>query len=304
MKNKKREILLESGTNELEIVEFQIKDESYGINIAKVREIIKADLEIVPVPDAHPSISGVINLRGNIIPVIDLGKHLHANISYDMHTSRIIVAEFNQLVVGFWVTSVDRIHRLSWKEVERPSEMLQTGEGYSVGVIKIEGKILFLLDFEKIAGEINPAAGIAAQSATPTSDTDRASKMILVAEDSTFVKQAIVDKLTTAGYQVDSVDDGEKAWEKIAQALNSPGFKQINDYYNLLVTDIEMPRVDGLHLIKRIKDDPKLRKLPCIAFSSMISSEIAQKCKSVGSDGEIAKPDINELVSLVDEKVL
>jgi two-component system, chemotaxis family, chemotaxis protein CheV len=300
-------ILLEAGTNELEIVEFSIGEALYGINIAKVREIIKADIDLVPVPDSHPSIQGAINLRGAIIPVVNLAQHLKVNVPFDKKVNRIIIAEFNKIVIGFLVSAVARIHRISWKEVEQPSQMLQTEQGYAVGIVKIQERVIFLLDFEKISSHINPRAHIQA----PKSDdygapaaVDRASKRILIAEDSDFIRRLIIDHLHKAGYNTEVATNGEEAWAKLSTVAMSAEIEKVEQYYNLMVTDIEMPQMDGLHLIKRVKSDPKLRRLPCIAFSSMITKELVLKCKSVGSDGEISKPEIAQLVELVDSKVL
>ncbi|MCK5579813.1 MAG: chemotaxis protein CheV [Candidatus Omnitrophica bacterium] len=303
----KQAILLESGTNELEIVEFAIADALYAINIAKVREIIKADIDLVSVPDAHNSIEGAINLRGKIIPVINLAKHLNEELKFEKKINRIIIAEFNKLTVGFLVSSVAKIHRLSWRQVEQPSDMLQTEGGYAVGIIKINEKVLFLLDFEKITANINPNAGIVAPKIARFEPAeigiDRSTKVVLVAEDSEFTRGMIIDYLTEAGYKILVAHNGEEAWSHIEAAINSSSFARISDYINLVITDIEMPQVDGLHLIKRIKDEKKSRSLPCIAFSSMITPELTFKCKQVGADGEIAKPDIGILIDLVDSKV-
>ncbi|MBF0331255.1 MAG: chemotaxis protein CheV [Candidatus Omnitrophica bacterium] len=300
-------ILLEAGTNELEIVEFSIADALYGINIAKVREIIKADIDLVPLPDAHPSLSGAINLRGSIIPVVNLAKHLKVSVTEDKKINRIVIAEFNKIVIGFLVSTVARIHRISWREVEQPSQMIQTEQGYAVGIIKIQDKVIFLLDFEKISSHINPRAHLTAprqDEYSAPSSVDRSSKKILVAEDSDFIRQMICDHLIKAGYNIETAVNGEEAWKKLMGVAAHPSFQSIENHYNCMVTDIEMPQVDGLHLIKRVKEDSRLRALPCIAFSSMITKELVDKCKSVGSDGEIAKPEINKLVALVDSKVL
>jgi two-component system chemotaxis response regulator CheV len=305
--NNKTGILLEAGTNELEIVEFSIGDALYGINIAKVREIIKAHIELVPVPDSHPSIEGAINLRGSIIAVVNLARHLKVNVDLNKKVNRIIIAEFNRIVIGFLVSAVARIHRISWKDVEQPSQMLQTEQGYTVGIVKIEDRVIFLLDFEKISSHINPRAHLTAprddEYSAPAS-VDRAAKKILVVEDSDFIRGMIVDHLHKAGYNVETAVNGEEAWNRLAGATERADFQGIGQYFNAMVTDIEMPQMDGLHLIKRVKEDARLRQLPCIAFSSLITKELMAKCRSVGSDGEISKPEINQLVSLLDSKVL
>ncbi len=306
--DKKSDILLEAGTNELEIVEFSLGNSLYGMNIAKVREIIKSDISIVPVPDSHSSIEGAINLRGKIIPVVNLGRHLNEDIKLDKRISRIIISEFNRIIVGFLVSSVAKIHRISWRQVEKPSDMLQTEQGYAVGIVKIKDKVLFILDFEKIAAHINPRANIQSPETMKFKAQEisfnRAAKVVLVAEDSDFTRNMIIDYLGEAGYRVISTTNGEEAWAQIAKSIDSPNFQKIDDTINLVITDIEMPQMDGLHLIKKIKENSKTRKLPCIAFSSMISPELSAKCKSIGSDGEISKPEIEKLVSVVDNKVL
>jgi len=306
--SKPPEILLESGTNELEIIEFCIGNEYYGINVTKVREIIRSTVGIVPVPDAETSVAGVINLRGRIIPVVHLAKHLGIELDYDKDTSRIIVSEFNKIQVGFWVSHVTRIHRLSWMQVEAPSGLVQSKNGYAVGVIKIEGRIIFLLDFEKISSDINPDTGI--QDAEEVNyqpeetSVDRSTKKIAIAEDSPFIRQLLVQYAEAAGYKVRAFGNGLEAWNALEQVTKQTDFEDISHHYNLLITDIEMPQMDGLHLIKRIKENLNLRKLPCVVFSSMITKELEFKCQAVGASDQISKPEIDRLVEIVDGKVI
>ncbi len=304
----KQEILLEAGTNELEIVEFLLDNEYFGINVAKVREIIRGSVPIVPMPDAHPSVIGVVNLRGKITPVVDLAKHLHVDTPHGDRANRIIIAEFNKMNVGFWVSGVTRIHRLSWKQVESPSGIMQTKDGYAVGIVKIEDRILFLIDFEKIASVINPESGIQAtgeaNNVSAEMKTLRAMKKIIIAEDSPFIGDMLKSYLTEGGYKVELYDNGQKAWDALEKAANNPSFRKLEDFYHLMVSDLEMPQMDGLHLIKKVKDNPNLKRLPCIVFSSLISPEQAMKCQAVGADGQLTKPEIDNLVKLVDSKVL
>ena len=301
-KKRAEDILLESGTNELEIVEFSLGEEFYGINVAKVREIIRASVGIVPVPDAHPSISGVINLRGKIIPVVHLAKHLKIETQYDPKRSRIIIAEFNQLQAGFWVNHVTRIHRLSWKQVEAPSSLIQSKKGYAVGVVKLTDRVLFLLDFEKISSDINPETGIRdsrdAHFEAADVPFDRSQKQILIAEDSAFIRDMLSQYVQEAGYRVTAVSNGEEAWTCLNESLRR------GQTYHLVITDIEMPQMDGLHLIKRIKDDARLANVPCVVFSSMITEDLSVKCRKVGAVAQISKPEIDGLVRLVDQHVL
>jgi len=305
---KNPEILLEAGTNELEIVEFRLGDDAYGINVAKVREIIRGNVSLVPVPDAHPAVMGVVNLRGKIIPVINLAKHLGIETTYSDKASRIIITEFLNMFAGFYVNEATRIHRLSWQQVEEPSMLINAASGCVVGVVKMEERVVFLLDFEKIASLINPDAAFkpAEKGSAPAGDNqriDRGKKTILVAEDSPMVLSLIIQNLKEGGYGTESYKNGMDAWNAIKKATDEED-KEITDFYNLLITDIEMPQMDGLHLIKKIREHPKLENFPCLVFSSMISEKLSLKCKSVGADGMITKPEIPELLKLVDEKVL
>ncbi len=300
------EILLESGTNELELVEFRLGEEYYGINVSKVREIIRYPSEIVPIPGSHPSVAGMINLRERITPIIHLAKHLGVETTHDNKASRIIVTEFNRVNAGFWVNEVTRIHRVSWEKVEAPSGIIQSKSGYAVGVIKIEHKILLLLDFEKIASVINPETGLQEVDVTkflkPT-NLDRSSKRIVLVEDSPFIRDMLVRQTAGAGYQTLVFENGMAAWQHM-EKIAGGDFSKLEDYFHLMITDLEMPQMDGMALIKRVKETERLKKLPCVVFSSIVSPEMSQKCRAVGSSAEISKPELARLIQLVDSLVL
>lgn len=310
MKDEKSEmtnILLEAGTNELEIVEFKIGECYYGINVAKVQEIIRFPEALVDVPNSHNSVEGIMNLRGNVVPIMNLPKHLGKAPVVNQASSRIIVSEFNKFTVGFWVDSVSRIHRLSWNQVESPSGVFSSGETYVVAVVKMDDRIILLLDFEKITSDISPECGLQKAEVVDykanSVSFDRKTKTILVAEDSTFIRDMILEYLKAAGYNTHSVTNGQEAWDIMSEFSGNSASK-VEDKYQLLITDIEMPMMDGLHLIKNIKEDRNLKHVPCVVFSSMITDELCLKCKSVGADGEITKPEIENLVDLVDRLIL
>jgi len=305
MNSTQNKILLETGTNELEIVVFRIGKDFYGINVAKVREIIRTNIPMVPIPDSHPSVLGVLNLRGKVIPVVDLAKHLHLTRDPQERRNRIIVTEFNGLQAGFWVDEVTRIYRMSWKEVEPPSGLVKSKDGYAVGVIKIDEKILMLLDFEKITSLINPEAGLEGVHGDFTAqdvDFDRSKLKIIIAEDSSFIAELLSGYVKKVGYQVEIHKDGLSAWQALEAVTQIGG--EVSRYYNLLITDIEMPQMDGLHLIKKIKETEKLKHLPCVVFSSMVNEELSVKCRQVGASDQITKPEIAGLVQMVDKYIL
>ena len=303
MENSKADILLESGTNELEIVEFSVSGNIYGINVAKVREIIRFPDNVVPVPDSHPSIEGIAELRGKVVPIINLPVHLGKSDEFDKLSSYVIVTEFNQASVGFCVDAVDTIRRLSWSQIESPTGVLASEDGLVVSIVKFDDRMVLLLDFEKISADINPASAIQNTAKRTDEKTeycmDRSSKTILVAEDSKYILKIIVRKLEKAGYKVRTASNGLMAWEYLNSIIDD-----MDNHINILITDIEMPKMDGLHLVKKIKSHEKLKRLPCLVFSSLITEEMILKCKSVGADGQISKPEIEDLAALADSFIL
>ena len=303
----KNNILLESGTNELEIVEFINGNNTYGINVAKVREIIRYPDAVIHVPDAHPSIEGIVDLRGKIVPIINLLKHLEGAGEIDPSSAYVIVSEFNMSMVGFCVNSVVGIQRLSWKQIEPPTGLISADTSSVVAIVKLEGRMILLLDFEKITATISPQTGMQENNSINVDKdvprVDRASKTVYVVEDSNYIKKIIVTTLEKAGYNVNTASDGQVAWDYLNEILNGDDFKSIDDRVNVIVSDIEMPQMDGLHLIKNIKNTEQLRHVPCIVFSSLISEEMSVKCKTVGADAQISKPEIARLVDLVDSFV-
>jgi len=304
----KTNILLESGTNELEIVEFSIDGNLYGINVAKVREIIRYPDKVIHVPDSHPSFEGIANIRGKVIPIINLQRHLGTSTISDKTNAYIIISEFNRAMVGFCVNSVARIHRLSWNQIESPTGLLSTEEGCVVAIVKFDDRMVLLLDFEKITADINPESGMRADTGIDLNKEklglDRSLKTVLIAEDSNYIMKIMVNKLKEAGYQVRTASDGQKAWDYLTSLINASDFKTINDHINIIISDIEMPQMDGLHLIKNIKSHDKLKHLPCVVFSSLINKEMSLKCKSVGADAEISKPELGSLVEFLDGLIM
>ncbi|GMT42173.1 MAG: chemotaxis protein CheV [bacterium] len=306
-------VLLESGTNELEIIEFNVNQKNsngsvnsgyYGINVAKVKEIIRCPGSFADVPRAHPAMSGVYNLRGRIIPIINLPKWLNKEHG-DFECERVIITVFNKVYTGFMVHSVSRIHRVSWERVESPSGLMNHAEKECVtGLVKFDEKILMMLDFERIVCEINPEAMVSTVKVKKSKK--RQGKTVFVAEDSTFMRKVMVDLLERAGYRVFTANNGIDAIEKLNRIAENAVQENIslNRYVNMVVTDVEMPGMDGLHLTTKIKAHDTLKNIPVAIFSSMVTAENKRKWSSLGADAFIGKPDINRLVQLVDSQIL
>ncbi|HWL12524.1 MAG TPA: chemotaxis protein [Ureibacillus sp.] len=295
-------ILLESGTNELEIVEFEVANNKFGINVIKVKEIIQP-IPVTFIPHAHPHVEGIVQLRGEVLPVVNMLKVLGISNAVFSAQQKYIVAEFNKQKVVFHVDNVTQIHRISWNEIEKPSDMYQGGSSQVIGVIKQQDAMILLLDFEKIMVDINPDSGINVESVKKLGKRDRSEKKIVIAEDSPLLRKLLHDTMNEAGYEnLEFFENGRDAYDYL-ESLQSTG-SNIEEHVQLVITDIEMPQMDGHHFTKKIKTHPKLEKLPVIIFSSLITDDLRHKGEVVGAEEQISKPEIAELILKVDELIL
>ncbi len=293
----KNGILLESGTNEFEIVEFMVGGVHYGINVAKVREVIQSALfPVTEVPQAHPYLDGVITLRGSTIPLVNLPRCMgHGR---GENCKSIIVTEINAYFIGFLVDEVSRIHRISWKDMESPPQV--GGGSRVVGLVRFGERIVQLMDFESIIAEVNPQINkklTEVESRDDNLQTLRQSAPIVVAEDSMMLREMLVGTLHNAGYEnVSAFVNGLDAWN----FLHPEEGPAPDMGHGAVISDIEMPKMDGHRLLKLIRDDEKLRGIPVILFSSLINEEMRSKGEALGATGQIAKPEMNELVDFLD----
>ncbi|AHN20698.1 chemotaxis protein CheV [Lysinibacillus sphaericus] len=295
-------ILLESGTNELEIVEFEVANNKFGINVIKVKEIIQP-IPVTFIPHAHPHVEGIIQLRGEVLPVVDMLRVLGIQSTERNPQQKYIVAEFNKQRVVFHVDNVTQIHRISWDQIEKPSDMYQGGTSQVIGVIKQNEQMILLLDFEKIMVDINPESGINVESVKKLGKRERSEKRILIAEDSPLLRKLLFDTMKEAGYEnVEFFENGRDAYEYLDSLAKSGN--NVTEHIQLVVTDIEMPQMDGHHLTRKIKEHPDLQKLPVIIFSSLITDDLRHKGDQVGAEDQISKPEIAELILRVDQLIL
>ncbi|MFP3918716.1 chemotaxis protein [Lysinibacillus telephonicus] len=295
-------ILLESGTNELEIVEFEVANNKFGINVIKVKEIIQP-IPVTFIPHAHPHVEGIVQLRGEVLPVVDMLKVLGIPNGAFSAQQKYIVAEFNKQKVVFHVDNVTQIHRISWDKIEKPSDMYQGGSSQVIGVIKQNNSMVLLLDFEKIMVDINPDSGINVESVKKLGKRERSEKKIVCAEDSPLLRKLLYDTMHEAGYvNLEFFENGRDAYDYLEGLLNTD--KNIEELVQLVITDIEMPQMDGHHLTKKIKSNPDLEKIPVIIFSSLITDDLRHKGEEVGAEEQISKPEIAELILKIDELIL
>lgn len=297
---KKSEILLESGTNEMEIMEFKIQDNLYGINVAKVREIMMS-APVTAVPLTHDVVEGIYKPRDTIITVINLPEYLLGPDVEKADKDIFIVTNFNRMNIAFRVSSVEGIVRLSWNDIQKPDKTINDDdEGVATGIAQINNDLITILDFEKIVAEVSPNTGIQLSDVDKLGDRDKSAANIIVVEDSILLSRMILEYLRTAGFgRITKFDNGQEAWEYLYE-LKHEGESAVHRNVDIVITDIEMPKMDGHRLTKLIKSDDILKNIPVIIFSSIIGDEMYIKGQELGADEQLSKPEINVLVEVID----
>ncbi|MDO5156725.1 MAG: chemotaxis protein [Eubacteriales bacterium] len=295
-------ILLESGTNELEVLEFVIAGNHYGINVAKVREILTAT-HITPIPNSHPCIEGIFMPREDIITVIDLPKALGFVTHAMSEEKMLIVTNFNNLNIAFAVDQVLGIHRVSWQDIVKPDATVNApGVGIATGIIKKLDSLIIVLDFERIVEDICPETSLKVSELAALGERERNNVPIIIAEDSPMLQRLISDSLTKSGYtNLKLFSNGQEAWDCLSELKKNNGV----DYgVKVIITDIEMPQMDGHRLIRLVRDDDAFKNIPVVIFSSLINDDMKRKGEKLGADVQISKPEIAKLVSCIDELVV
>lgn len=298
MEKEKEGILLESGTNEIEIMKFTIQGEFYGINVAKVKEIMMAE-KVKAMPHAHPAVEGIFKPRDILITVIDLGFYLTGERLERKPRELFIVTNFNKMTVAFRVQSIEGISRISWNDIQKPDKTLTNGDdGVATGIAQCAGELVTILDFEKIVAEIAPETSIQLSEVDQMGDRPICNNPLVIVEDSILLQRMIDEALERAGFtNVKNFNNGQEAWDYLHSVSQDD---DLYDKVNLVITDIEMPKMDGHRLTKLIKDDPRLKHLPVVIFSSLIDDQMRMKGQSLGADEQLTKPEIGNLVHVID----
>ncbi len=290
--------LLESGTNEVDIIEFLVGKIHYGINVFKVREVITG-VEATSIPESHPCIEGVIKLRGEVITLVNLIQYLKADPSPDPENDKIIITEFNMFKVAFRVKEVLRIHRITWEMIQKTPPMLQGRENCTTGIIRLEDRIILLLDFEKIMVDIEPETMNKNLLINENEEVEISDKKIMIVEDSAVLRKILTDYLPRVGYdKLKKFENGKLAWEYLVNLAEEKKEKALSEV-DLVITDIEMPLMDGHHLTKKIKEHPILCKMPVVIFSSLITNDLYHRGQSVGADAQLSKPKFKDLAKII-----
>ncbi len=313
----RQEVLLESGNNEIELIEFYLGSQPFGINVHKLREIIPFDeAKTTHIPECLPSVVGTFEVRGQSIPLVDLNMHLNRSPEPNAAGEErkvVMVCEFNQRVNGFLVDGVNRIHRISWSDIAPLSSLIENYHPRFTGSFSIDQREILIVDLEYIITEIDPEADIVGQQVATDEVPDdsgesvvdrRRGKKLFFAEDSSLIRESILSVLNSAGYSnVESFVNGEDCFLALQRAMEGNQGDGVLPV-ELVISDIEMPIMDGLTLCKRIKDDPASGSIPVVIFSSLISDQMKIHCDQVGVDGCISKPQIGQLVAMLDRLLL
>jgi two-component system chemotaxis response regulator CheV len=303
-----QDILLESGTNEMEILEFYLEGQSFGINVQKLREIICYDPgRRTAMPESLPSVLGVYMVRGDSIPLIDLSSHLRQRTAVAPEAEAraiVLVCQFNRKVTGFLVEDVNQIHRVNWQSVEPMAPLIERFRPRFTGTIHVEDRDILIVDLEHILAEVDSDMDMSfSQNEGDDSVSETREDIgLMVAEDSVLIRAGIQKVLANAGYsRVEVFADGEECYQRLLCLKEQTDSEaEFLKHVRLLVTDIEMPRMDGLTLCRRVREEIGVRDFKVVLFSSLITDEMAHKCQSVGADAWISKPQIPTLVDLVD----
>lgn len=291
-------ILTEAGTNEMELLVFRVGPTPFGINVAKVREIIQR-AKTISIPYAPMAVEGSFKLREQVLTMVNLGRF------FTMETDQMrqgqgmaIIVEFNKISCGILVDAVERIHRLNWSKIQPPPQYLVDIGAPITGVTYIDEKIVLVVDFEKIISEILGVESVSATENNQANDpvTGKDAHILLV-DDSIVVRESLTERLNENGYENLTVcTDGQDAWETIEKQRREEA-----KLFDLVLTDIEMPRMDGLHLTSKIKSDPELKNIPVILFSSLITKDNINKGKAVGADAQASKPDSKGMIKAIED---
>jgi len=294
-------------TSALELMEFTMAGDAFGINVAKVTEIMRY-AKITPMTLSHPCIDGVFMPREKLITIINLPRYMALPESVNPEQDMFMLTNFDNVNAAFRVHTVEGMHRIKWSDVERPSSIIYgSNDSVITGTVKTDGRIITIIDFEKVLFDINPETGLQISEVRRMDAHEVITKPIVVVEDSVFLRRMLLECLEVAGYSnITSFDNGQDAWDYLERIRGEclENITPIEKKVSIIITDIEMPRMDGHHLTKLVKSDDVLSKIPVIVFSSLIDDTQKQFGAQLGVNAHLSKPQIGKLISTLDEWIL
>jgi len=300
---------LRVGTNEMELVDFRIRkmignkvyEGIYGVNVSKVKEIIRLP-KLTEIPGVPDFIEGIFDLRGVVIPVVNLAKWMGGEIPEDANKdARVIITEFNNILIGFVVHDAKRIRRINWKDIEPASFTAGAGDSALdknkiTGVTRIEDdQVLLILDLESVVQDLGlyqPATDI------PDGEEYNFSGTVLLLDDSLTARKIVKEALEKMGFSVVEASDGKEGLQKLEELFNVYQ-SAVSENVKLIVSDVEMPLMDGFHFAAKVKEDNRFSSIP-IVFNSSISDHFSElRGKEAGGEAYLVKFDANSFYNEV-----
>lgn len=292
-------ILLESGTNEVEFLEFMVAGQHFGVNVAKVSQsLVLKNMQLIKLPGGSPHVLGTVYFRHRPISVISMRSLLgiEQDDTQNRDSQLLLVMEFNQHINGFVIDHVLGIRRVTWENFVPLNQAGQEQEVSSVtGTISVEDRLILVLEMEQLISKVDPS--LAFSSTTDYAQHFRLGREeinIVYAEDSSLVRNFTLNKLEEAGFKkFTSFPTGAKALDYV-MSVQGEGV-------DVILSDIEMPEMDGLTFCRRIKTDSRTQAIPFVFYSSMINSQMSAKCLGVGGSASFSKPEIHEVFLAIEE---
>jgi two-component system chemotaxis response regulator CheV len=297
--------IVDSDEQTLQLMVFVVAGGHFGINVAKVSEIMKySQYPITPMPNSNPFVEGIFRPRTETMTVINLAAYMGLPPSEDEERDILIITKLNNIETAFHVHGVEAIEGVRLSEIEKPDSTIYGGEeGMATGIAKHDDKLITIVDFEKILIDISPNLGFSPTDIDKLGMRNRSNKPVLIAEDSPLLERLIISSLEKAGYvNIACTSNGQEAWN-VLEGYKGSG-RPIEEFVCAVITDIEMPLMDGHRLLKMMKDDAVLKKIPVIVFSSLITPDNRALGESLGAVANISKPEIANLVTLLDQHIL
>lgn len=292
-------------------MEFSIATQSFATNVAKVKKLVRWENGMVTRLDLCPNgVLGTIQFMNQAILLVDLRQVLGVEApAQNLERQLVLIAEFNRKITAFLIDAVHKIHRVSWSQLQPTEQVISTTSSYTTSSLQLEERVIMVLDLEHIMVEISPMNSILHSDdriAALKPNERRSEIKIVFAEDSPMIRRATIDQLKKAGFvKILPFGNGKQAWEyfKVEMEKAKKEGRPVEEIADLLLTDIEMPEMDGLTLCKTIRSDLELKKLPILVYSSLINDQMAVKCKSVGATAWMTKPEIDKIVEIIDESI-
>ena len=284
-----------AGHNRFELLLFKLAGrQRFGINVFKVQEVIQCP-QLTQIPKSHSVICGVAHLRGKTIPVLDLSMAIGMRALPRENSGYVIVTEYNRSIQGFLVGSVDRIINIGWEQVKAPPSGAGK-ESYLTAVTEVDAELIEVIDVEKVMKEVIGGREEASVEAID-SEVSGANDHILVVDDSSVARNQVKRVCQQIGIECTLLKDGQEAWEHLSQ-LVAEGIS-VQDRYSLIISDVEMPRMDGYTLATKIKADPDMRQIYLILHTSLSGVFNTSMVQKVGANEFLAKFDPDSLMKSI-----